>query len=101
LTDRSVLHRVVEEIQEDLPERIRVDVPLAVAAESVAAQLLDRQGQPMPLPVTAGERDDGGRRFATAEVALAPLAPGDYLFAISLGTRDKTEKVLAAFRIVP
>jgi VWFA-related protein len=82
-------------------ERIRVDVPLAAAVESVAAQLLDRKGQPLSVPVTTGQREDGGQRFVTAELALAPLAPADYVIEVSVRRGDKTEKALTALRIVP
>jgi hypothetical protein len=82
-------------------ERIRVDVPLAAVSESVAAQLLDRRGQMLPLPVTAAQREEAGQRFATAELTLAPLAPGDYLIEVAVRRGDRTEKVLVAFRIVP
>jgi VWFA-related protein len=82
-------------------ERIRVDVPLAGAMEPPTAQLLDRRGQPLPLPVTAAQREEAGQRFATAELTLAPLAPGDYLIEVAVRRGDRTEKVLTAFRIVP
>ena len=82
-------------------ERIRVDVPLAGAIESLTAQLLDRKGQPLPVPVAAAQREEEGLRFATAELALAPLAPGDYLLEVAVRRGDRTEKVLVAFRIVP
>ncbi len=82
-------------------ERIRVDVPVGAAVDSVAAQLLDRKGQALPIPVTTGQREDGGRRFLTAEVTLAPLAPADYLVEVSVRRGEKTERVLTAFRIVP
>jgi VWFA-related protein len=82
-------------------ERIRVDVPLAAATNAPSARLLDRRGQPMPLPVTVGQREDAARRFTTAELALAPLAPGDYLIEVAVRRGEKTEKVLTAFRIVP
>ena len=82
-------------------ERIRVDVPMAAGLEAPAAQLLDRKGQPLPIPVTAGLREDGAARFATAEVVLAPLAPADYLIEVTVRRGEKTEKVMTAFRIVP
>jgi VWFA-related protein len=84
-------------------ERLRVDVPLpaAVPVEAVTARLLDRRGQPMAIPVTAGQREDGAIAFATAEVMLTPLAPADYLVEVAVRRGDVTEKVLTAFRIVP
>ena len=82
-------------------ERIRVDVPIGATFDSVEARLLDRKGQALPIPVTTGQRDEGGRRFVTAEVVVAPLAPADYLVEVSVRRGEKTEKVLTAFRIVP
>ena len=82
-------------------ERIRMDVPVAGPSDGVTARLLDRNGQPLPIPVTAGQREDGAARFVTAEVTLAPLAPGDYLIEVAVPRGDRTEKTVAAFRVVP
>lgn len=40
-------------------------------------------------------------RFASADLALAPLGPGDYLIELSVRRGQRTDRVLAAFRIVP
>jgi VWFA-related protein len=78
-------------------DRLRVDVPTP-GAEGVAARLLDRTGKPMAIPVTATIRDDAdGSRWQSAEVSLAPLAPGDYLIELTSGS----DRTLEAFRIVP
>ena len=78
-------------------ERIRVEVPSATTATS--ARLLDRTGKPMPVPVASAMRHDAdGTPWATAEVALAPLAPGDYVIELVAGEQTRT---LAAFRVVP
>ena len=82
-------------------ERVRVDVPLVGPVDAIAARLLDRRGQPLPVPVATSQRDEGGVRLATAEVTLAPLALGDYLVEVSTRRGDRQEKVLAAIRIVP
>jgi hypothetical protein len=82
-------------------ERIRVDVPLAGSVDAVAAQLLDRKGQPLPVPVTTAQHEEAGQRFATAELTLAPLALSDYVIEVSVRRGDKTDKVLTAIRIVP
>jgi VWFA-related protein len=82
-------------------ERIRLDVPLAAQVDSVAGQLLDRKGQPLRVPVTTGLREDAGQAFLTAEVVLAPLAPGDYVIEVSARRGERTDKVLTALRIVP
>jgi VWFA-related protein len=78
-------------------EQLRVEIPAADAAE-MSARLLDRTGKPLNVPVTAAARTDAdGSRWQTAQLALAPLAPGDYVIEISSGeTRS-----IAAFRIVP
>src|SRR5262249_33951860 len=59
-------------------EQVRIEIP-APNADAVAARLLDRTGKPLlAVPVTASVRDDeAGNRWQAAQVALAPLAPGD------------------------
>jgi VWFA-related protein len=77
-------------------ERIRVEVPSATAA--TGARLLDRTGKPMAVPVAANTRNDAdGSRWATAELALAPLAAGDYVIEVMADTT----RTLVAFRVVP
>ena len=59
--------------------------------------LLDRTGKPLAVPVTAAVRDEAdGSRWVTAQLALAPLAPGDYAVEIAAGVR----RMIAAFRVV-
>lgn len=98
-------------------EQLRVEVP-APAAE-LDARLLDRTGKPLPVPViTAARQDADGTRWQTAQVALAPLAPGDYVIELAgrasgvgradaageagrAGRAGEAERVLVAFRVVP
>jgi hypothetical protein len=77
-------------------ERVRVEVPSTVDVTS--ARLLDRTGKPMAvIPVTTATRTDAdGVKWATAELQLAPLAPGDYIVEVVTGD----VRTLAAFRIV-
>jgi hypothetical protein len=78
-------------------ERIIVEVP-TTSEDAGTAQLLGRTGQPMTIPVTTAIRNDAdGSRWRTAQLALAPLAPGDYVIEQSAGA----EKTLTAFRILP
>jgi len=78
-------------------EQVRVEIPTSSSA-AAAARLLDRAGNELAVPVTAATRDDAdGWRWSTAQIALAPLAPGDYVIELS----DGTQRMLAAFRIVP
>jgi VWFA-related protein len=77
-------------------ERVRVEVPSTTDVTS--ARLLDKTGKPMAaVPVTAATRTDSdGVKWATAELLLAPLAPGDYIVEVVAGET----RTLAAFRIV-
>ena len=78
-------------------EQLRVETP-AGAGEEVSARLLDRTGKVLNVPVTAALRTDAdGSRWHTAQLALAPLAPGDYIVEISTGS----DRSISAFRIVP
>jgi VWFA-related protein len=78
-------------------ERVRVEIPtLSTAAPS--ARLLDRTGKAMAVPVAVALREDtDGSRWQTGELALAPLAQGDYVVELS----DGDNRMLAAFRVVP
>jgi len=77
-------------------ERLRVEVP--AAADASGARLLDRTGKLLAVPVTAATRNDpDGTRWATGELVLAPLAPGDYVVELTVGEL----RTMAAFRIVP
>jgi hypothetical protein len=78
-------------------ERLRVDVPTP-AADAVTARVLDRNGNPLPIPVAAAVRDDpDGSRWQSAEVSLAPLAPADYLVELTTAAG----RTLLAFRVIP
>ena len=78
-------------------EQVRVEI-LTTASDPVTARLLDRTGKPLSVPVTAAVRDDAdGSRWVTAQLALAPLAPGDYAIEIASGDR----RMISAFRVVP
>jgi len=78
-------------------EQVRVEIPTA-SSDQPSARLLDRNGQPLAVPVTAAVRDDAdGSRWHTAQLALAPLAPADYIIELTAGSN----KSIAAFRVVP
>ena len=78
-------------------EQVRVEVPTA-SSDPISARLLDRTGKPLAVPVAAALRDDAdGSRWRTAQLALAPLAPGDYVIEIASGD----QRMLSAFRVIP
>ena len=79
---------------------LRAEVPLGAAADTVNVSLLDRRGQRMPLPVAGSLRSDDGL-WASVDLDLAPLAPGDYVVKISVKRGSSTQDSVAAFRVVP
>jgi VWFA-related protein len=86
-------------------EQLRVEVP-ASGSEAPTARLLGRNGKPLPLPLTTAVRDDAdGARWHTAHLALAPLAPGDYVIELTMRSGGAGgaggERMLVAFRIIP
>jgi hypothetical protein len=82
-------------------EQLRVEVPGDVA-DGVSARLLDRTGKALNVPVMAAVRDEGdGSRWHTAQLALAPLAPGDYVIEIIRAGAGGESRALAAFRVIP
>ena len=81
-------------------DRLRVEV-LASMTASGPVRLLDRAGKPLAVPVAGSVRDDAdGSRWRTAELALAPLAPGDYIIELADGAGG-AGRMLVAFRVVP
>jgi VWFA-related protein len=75
-------------------EQLRVEVPAPEGAAT--ARLLDRTGKALAIPVTAAVREESdGSRWLTGQLALAPLAPGDYIIELANGSM----RTLAAFRI--
>jgi len=83
-------------------ERLGVEVPMSVSAP-LRARLLDRTGKPLTtIPVAVTPRTDAdGSSWQTAEVALAPLAPGDYVVELSLEAAADQKRTLVPFRIIP
>jgi VWFA-related protein len=82
-------------------ERLHLEIPIEPQWNPLGARLLDKTGQPLAIPVTFGERTDvdGGRRWFTADVALAPLAPGDYAIEMSAKTAEGEQRSITAIRV--
>ena len=78
-------------------ERVRIEVPVGAETTAVSAEIFDRAGKPINVPVRASTRVDGSLTWATAEIVLAPLAAGDYLVRLTAGTQS----VVTAFRLTP
>jgi hypothetical protein len=84
-------------------ERIRLEVPLIGEGFAGTARLLTREGQATAIIVSFTERTDEktSQRFGVAEMALAPLAEGDYVLELLLMKDGKSDIVSYGFRIVP
>ena len=66
---------------------------------AASARMLDRNGNPLNVPVQVTEREDasGGFKWVVIDAALAPFAPGDYAIEVTHGTA----KALTGLRVVP
>jgi VWFA-related protein len=84
-------------------ERLVVETPLLAVDAALTARLLNRLGQPMAVPVTLSERLDESLqlRGALAELALAPLAPGEYVVEVTATKGTTTSTVTYGFRMIP
>ncbi|HYE89141.1 MAG TPA: VWA domain-containing protein [Vicinamibacterales bacterium] len=84
-------------------ERLRIEAPVLDTAVKGAGRILTREGQATPLVVTVSVRTDESRanHLAVADVALAPLAAGEYVLELAISKDGKTETVSYGFRIVP
>ena len=82
-------------------DRVRADVLVTDASSTVTASLLDRAGNTMALPVTVGSRADGAMTWATAELALSPLAPGEYILKLTVAGPGGPSDVYKGIRVVP
>jgi VWFA-related protein len=76
-------------------ERLRVSVGLGPEAGEVTGTLLDRQGRPINVPVKLDRTEPAA---LVAELALAPLAAGDYVLALGGGG---PKRLLVPLRVVP
>jgi len=82
-------------------DRVRADVLVADPSSTVTALLLDRVGATIAVPVTAGSRVDGTLTWGTAELALAPLAPSEYVLKITVTGPGGSSDVYTGIRVVP
>lgn len=81
-------------------ERAQFEIPLWGDRTLTAARLLDRNGNPVELPVAVTERTDGsGAKWGTAEITLAPLGAGDYVLELSGRANGSETRVLTGFRV--
>ena len=82
-------------------DRVRADVLVADAASTITASLLDRMGATIAVPVTVGSRTEAAMTWATAELALAPLGPGEYVLKLTVAGPVGLADVYTGIRVVP
>jgi hypothetical protein len=83
-------------------DTLRVMVPVSAGTAADGAQLLDRAGKTLSVPVMASVVDEAdGSRWLTAQAALAPLAAGDYVIELNATVAGAQKRTLTAFRVVP
>jgi VWFA-related protein len=83
-------------------DALRVAVPATSSAVAEGARLLDRSGKALPVPVAVSAIDEAdGSHWLSAQTALAPLAPGDYLIEVTASSGGGQQRTLTAFRVVP
>ena len=92
--------RAVADFQFRRTERAHFEWPILQPLDNRSARLLDRKGQPLPIPVTLTERP--GEKLATlvADVQLAPLTDGEYVVDVSASRGGVTERALVALRVI-
>lgn len=84
-------------------ERLRLEVARVAPSADVRARLLNASGQTMAVPVETTDQPAAGETGAriVADVALAPLAAGDYVIELVASSGDRAETRTYAFRVVP
>lgn len=83
-------------------ERLRIEVRLPESATAPAGRVLTSQGTPLPLIVTASvEPNTSGPAVGIADVVLAPLAVGSYVFELEFQVNGQKETATYNFSIVP
>jgi VWFA-related protein len=82
-------------------ERLRIELPVPAEATGASGRVLTSQGQPLPLVVSYSTQQTNGQLFGIADVALAPLAVGEYVLELAIAKNGKTERVSYGFRIIP
>lgn len=81
-------------------ERLHAEWPAAQALDQRVARLLDRRGQPLPVAVAVTERPGTPAPIVAIDLAIAPLADGDYVIELSAGRGTVTEHGLFGFRVI-
>jgi hypothetical protein len=84
-------------------ERLRLEWPVRGDLAEAAAQVLDRTGRPIPLPAALSVREDAARgvTWQVADLAVAPLAEGEYAVRLRGRQGETSCDAVVAFRVIP
>jgi VWFA-related protein len=82
-------------------DRVRIEVPASDGATLPVAALLDRAGHVMAVPIEPGTRTEGAVSWATGELVLAPLAPGEYVVKLTLTGAGGPQDIYTGIRVTP
>ena len=80
-------------------ERLHLELPIGTATPG-SGRFLDRNTQPLQIPVQVGEKTDGeGQRWLTADATLSALGAGDYILEITVLNGGGEQRVLTPIRV--
>jgi hypothetical protein len=75
-------------------------LPLAGEAKPGSGRFLDRNAQPLQIPVQVAEKQDpDGQRWLTADAILSALGAGDYVVEVTILNSGGEQRVLTAIRV--
>ena len=81
-------------------ERLQLQLPLAGEAKPGSGRFLDRNAQPLQIPVQVGEKQDpDGQRWLTADATLSALGAGDYVVEVTVLNGGGEQRVLTPIRV--
>jgi VWFA-related protein len=81
-------------------DRLQLQLPITATAKPGAGRMLDRNAQPLQIPVQVAEKkDDDGQRWLTADATLSALGAGDYVIEVTLTENATERRVLTAIRV--
>jgi len=78
-------------------DKVRVEWTAPPGQISLSARLLDRHGQPLPVPLAVRDNETAASHRVIVEFSLAPLARGDYL--VELASPVAADRRLVALRV--
>jgi len=80
-------------------DRLHLELPISTATPGTG-RFLDRNAQPLQIPVQVGEKTDPeGQRWLTADATLSALGAGDYVLEITLTAEGTERRVLTGIRV--